>query len=255
LTRCAGFQVVGGRGPATVEGTVVDDDPLHPVALRVRRGQRGSSLIPIELVEGVSPTQRILYVRRPPSRTSRAAARVSALGPHGRRAARSTALSLAAAWKFGAPRASASARASVHAGRRQWPWIRRLIVGLGQGVIVFSLVTGTLVVAGSIMAGRFVRLCFRGARRLAPHVVRGAGEVVVAVRRTLRPAANGVWSLGRRYQRPDLYRQSARQLGNTNAATSAHVAMLPPQLRDGVDEAVGDGAVIAEAAPPKRAAS
>src|SRR5690348_10834980 len=75
LTRCEGFEVAGVRGLAVVESIVYDDDPLVPVAVRVRRGQRGQNgtrLIPIDAVEAICPVRRILYVRRPRSTASRA---------------------------------------------------------------------------------------------------------------------------------------------------------------------------------------
>jgi hypothetical protein len=239
LTRCDGFQVVGGRRPTTVEGTVVDDDPLQPVALRVRRGPRSGGLIPIELVEGVCPMERILYVRRPPSRASRAAAGVSALAPHGRRAARSTALSCVAAWRFGAPRAGASARASARAGRRQWPWIRRGIVAFAHGAIVFSLVTATLVAAGLIIAARIARYAWSEARLLVPYGVRAAGEFVAGVRRVLLPPTPAVWSVRQRDERLDL--------DGTHATP-----ILAPELGDGVREVGDDGRLVTEARRGRR---
>src|SRR6185437_1521902 len=67
LPRCDGFEVVGGRRSAVVESAVFDEDPLHPVGLRVRIGNKRRRLIPIDAVEAVCPLRRLLYVRRRPS--------------------------------------------------------------------------------------------------------------------------------------------------------------------------------------------
>jgi hypothetical protein len=176
LTRCDGFRVAGSRGSAVVEGTVFDEDPRYPVALRVRRGQKGTRLIPIDAVEAVCPIERVLYVRRRPSAASRAAVGISALGPRGRHAARRTGVGVATAWRFGAPRARAASHATAVAARRQWPSLRRGAVLVAQGAYVSALVLQALVVAASIAAVRLARYGFRAARRLAPR----AGRLVSA---------------------------------------------------------------------------
>src|SRR5438477_2961669 len=157
LTRCDGFRVAGTRGLATVEGTVFDDDPLHPVALRVRRGAKGTRLISIDAVEAVCPIERVLYLRRRPSAASRAAVGISALGPHGRRAARRTGGGVARAWRFGAPRARAASRATAAAARRKWPAVVQGAVFVVQGAYVLALVLQALVVAAAVAAGRLIR--------------------------------------------------------------------------------------------------
>jgi hypothetical protein len=193
LRRCDGFQVIGGRRRATVERTLFDDDPLHPVALRVRRGQRGSRLIPIEAIDAVCPTQRILYVRRRPSAASRAFTVVSALGPHGRRVARKTALSLATLWRIGAPRARATTRAGIGAAcagigaaRRQWPVVQRGFVVVAEATVVLALTVQALVVWASIAGARVLRICFLAACRLAPRGARIVGGSFTLARRALR---------------------------------------------------------------------
>jgi hypothetical protein len=186
LRRCDGFEVVGGRRRATVERTLFDDDPLHPVALRVRRGQRGSALIPIEAVDAVCPTQRILYVRRRPSAASRAFTVVSALGPHGRRVARETALSLATLWRIGAPRARATTRAGIGAARRRWPVVQRGFVVVAEATVVLALTVQALVVSASIAGARVLRICFLAACRLAPRGARIVGGSFTLARRALR---------------------------------------------------------------------
>jgi hypothetical protein len=157
LTRCDGFEVAGVRGPAVVEGTVFDEDPLHPVALRVRRGQQGrggTRLIPVDAVEAVCPVRRILYVRRPRSAASRAAGSISALGPHGRRATQRTSHGVAAAWRYSAPRAVAAGRAGGAAAQRRWPSVRRALVTCGQVVVVLALILQALLVAGAVAVWR-----------------------------------------------------------------------------------------------------
>lgn len=152
LTRCEGFRVSGVRGEAVVEGAVYDEDPLEPVALRVRRGQHGQSktrLVPVDAVEAICPVRRTLYVRRPRSAASRAAGGISALGPHGRRATRRTSQGMAAAWRYSAPRAAAAGRAGGTAARAQWPWIRRVLAACAQTAVVLALVLCALVVAAA----------------------------------------------------------------------------------------------------------
>jgi hypothetical protein len=152
LTRCEGFRVSGVRGEAVVEGVVYDEDPLEPVALRVRRGQHNRArtrLLPVDAVEAVCPVQRILYVRRPRSAASRAVGGVSSLGPHGRRATQRTSQGMAAAWRYSAPRAAAASRAGGAAARAQWPWIRRVLAACAQTVYVLGLVLYALVLTGA----------------------------------------------------------------------------------------------------------
>jgi len=164
LTRCEGFQVVGVRGHAVVEGAVYDEDPLHPVALRVRRGQHGqngSKLMAIEAVEAICPVRKILYVRRPRSTASRAVGGISALGPHGRRATQRTSQGMAAAWRYGAPRAVAAGRVGAATARAQWPWIRRALVAFAQAVVVLALMLQTLLVAGAGAMRRHAPDAFR----------------------------------------------------------------------------------------------
>src|SRR5262249_31604362 len=152
LTRCDGFRVVGARKPAKVERSVFDDDPRRPVALRARREPRGTiTLIPVEMVEGVDPIQRVLYVRCPASAASRAAPRVSALGPHARRAARRTGISLASGWKFASPRVAAGASSAVAVTRRHWPSLRRGLGAVGRGALQVLQMTATLVIWGLII--------------------------------------------------------------------------------------------------------
>jgi hypothetical protein len=152
----------------------------------VRRGQRGSTLVPIELVEAVSPTERILYLRRRPSAASRAAVGISALGPYGRRAGRRTAIVLVALWRITVPYAHATARAAVSASRRSRPHVQRGILAIAQGAILLALMLQALVVAASIAGARFLRFCFLAACRLSPHGARFAGGSVALARRALR---------------------------------------------------------------------
>jgi len=168
LTRCDGFAVAGVRGPAVVEGTVFDEDPLQPVALRVRRGQHGSRLIPIDAVEAVCPMRRVLYVRRPRSAASRAVGGLSALGPHGRHATRKTSQSVAAAWRYSAPRAVAAGVAGGAAARRQWPWVRRTLVTCVQAAVVFVLMIQALLVWAGVSLARGIRVAVVATRRHAP---------------------------------------------------------------------------------------
>jgi len=152
----------------------------------VRRGQRGSTLVPIELVEAVSPTERILYLQRKPSAASRAAVGISALGTYGRRAGRRTAIVLVALWRIAVPYARSTARATVSASRRNWPHVRRGILAVAQGAILLALMLQALVVAASIAGARFLRFCFLAACRLAPRGARFAGGSVALARRALR---------------------------------------------------------------------
>jgi hypothetical protein len=158
LTRCDGFEIAGSRGPAIVEGTVFDDDPLHPIALRVRRGQKSRRLIPIDSVEAVCPIERVLYVRRRASVASRAAVRTGA--------------GVATAWQFGAPRARAASRATAVAARSRWPSVQRAAVGAAQAVCFAAVVLQALVVAGLVGGARLVLHGIRVVRRVAPHGAR-----------------------------------------------------------------------------------
>jgi hypothetical protein len=187
LTRCDGFRVVGGRKPAKVERSVFDDDPRRPVALRVLREPHGTTaLIPVEMVEGVDPIQRVLYVRRPASAASRAATHVTALGPHGRRAAHRTGLSLAAGWKFTSPRLATAVRAAAAAARRRWPSVRRGLAAFGRGALQVAQMFVVLVIWGVVVCAGLVRLGFLAARSLVPRGARLAGGSVAFARRTLR---------------------------------------------------------------------
>jgi hypothetical protein len=152
----------------------------------VRRGQRGSTLVPIELVEAVTPTERILYLQRKPSAASRAAVGISALGRHGRRAGRRTAIVLVALWRIAVPYARSTARATARASRRSWPHVRRGIFAVAQGAILLALILQALLVAASIAGARFLRFCFLAACRLAPRGARFAGGSVTLARRALR---------------------------------------------------------------------
>ena len=90
VTRCDGFRVVVGRKQAgIVERTVFDDDPLSPVAFRIRRPQ-GTRLIPITELEAVEPLSRILYFHQRPGRGASAGRRLSAGAAQLRRSASGT---------------------------------------------------------------------------------------------------------------------------------------------------------------------
>jgi hypothetical protein len=165
LPRCDGFQVVGGRRSTVVAGAVFDDDPRHPVALRVRHGHNSRKLIPIDAVEAICPLGRVLYVRRRPSVAARAGVGFVALGAGVGRIARTAALVCAALWRFGAPRIRATALAAFGAGRAQWPSVRRGAVVAAETAFFLALVAAMLVASASIMAARLVRAGFRAARR------------------------------------------------------------------------------------------
>jgi hypothetical protein len=164
LPRCDGFQVVGRRRSTVVEGAVFDDDPRHPVALRVRRGHHGRKLIPIDAVEAVCPLGRGLYVRRRPSVAARAAAGVVALGTGIGRVARTAALVCAALWRFGAPRVRMTALTALSAGRAQWPSVRRGALVAGETAFFLALAAAMLVASASVMAARLLRLGVLAAR-------------------------------------------------------------------------------------------
>ena len=142
--------------------------------------------MPIELVEAVSPTERILYLQRKPSAASRAAVGISALARYGRRAGRRTAIVLVALWRIAVPHARSAARITVSASRRNWPHVRRGILAVAQGAILLALILQALVVAASIAGARFLRFCFLAACRLAPRGARFAGGSVALARRALR---------------------------------------------------------------------
>src|SRR5262249_36097232 len=186
LTRCDGFDVVGGRRPATVEHAVFDDDPLAPVALRVRRPRGGTTLIPIEMVEGVRPTQRILYVRRPRSAASRAAGHVSARAPDVRRGAPPPGRAAAASWRYAAPRAGGAGRATIVAARRQWPTVRQGAIFVAWGALLVAVACSSLVRRGAFAAYRFA------ANRLAPRGARVADSSLVVARRAFRYGAQSL---------------------------------------------------------------
>jgi hypothetical protein len=186
LPRSDGFEVVGGRRPAVVEHAVFDDDPLHPVALRVRRGHRGRMLIPIDAVEAVCPLARVLYVRRPPSVAARAGVGLVALGAGAGRVARTGGCVSAALWRAGAPRAQDGARATFGAARRRWPSVRRGAVVAGEVAFFLGLMLATVVASAVTMAGRLLRLAFRSARRHAPKIAALARTSSVSCGRGVR---------------------------------------------------------------------
>jgi hypothetical protein len=128
--------------------------------------RRGTKLVPIGAVEAVCPLRRVLYLRRRPSAPVRS---VSALAPHARRAARTTASTAAAMCAYGARRVRALARAGAGAAREQWPAVRQGGIAFGKATAVFAAAAAVFVAAASVAAARFVRLCYR---RLAPHAVR-----------------------------------------------------------------------------------
>ena len=183
LRRCDGFQVAGRRGLTTVARAVYDDDPLHPTALEVHRARRGTRLVPVEAVDAVCPLRRVLFLRRRPSPGARAVSGVSAAAPYGRRAARATTTSLSAMWAYGAPRASASARAGAAAAREQWPAVRGGSIAFGKATAAFAAFSAALVAAAAVAGARFMRGCYR---QLSPHAVRLAKTSVVLGRRAAR---------------------------------------------------------------------
>jgi len=185
LPRCDGFQVVGGRRSTVVEGAVFDDDPRHPVALRVRHGHNGRKLIPIDAVEAICPLGRVLYVRRRPSVAARARVGFMALGAGVGRVARTSALVCAALWRFGAPRIRATALAVFGAGRERWPSVRRGAFVAAETAFFLALVAAMLVASASIMAARLVQAGFRAARRYAPRGARAAQRSFTQSRRAV----------------------------------------------------------------------
>jgi hypothetical protein len=189
LPRCDGFQVVGGRRSTVVEGAVFDDDPRHPVALRVRHGHNGRKLIPIDAVEAVCPLGRVLYIRRRPSVAARAGVGVVALGAGIGRVARTAALLCAALWRFVTPRVRVTAHAALSAGRAQWPSVRRGVVVAGETAFFLALAAAMLVASASVMGGRLVRAGFRTARRYAPRGARAARRSFTQTRRVVAARA------------------------------------------------------------------
>jgi hypothetical protein len=185
LPRCDGFQVVGGRRSTVVEGAVFDDDPRHPVALRVRHGHNGRKLIPIDAVEAVCPLGRVLYVRRRPSVARRAGVGIVALGAGVGRAARTAALLSGALWRFGAPRARVATYAAVSAARAQWPSVRRGAVVAGETAFFVALATAMLLASASIVGARLLRAGFLAARRYAPRGTRAAQTSFMQARRVV----------------------------------------------------------------------
>jgi hypothetical protein len=165
LPRCDGFDVVGGRRPAVVERAVYDDDPLHPVGLRVRVGNKRRRLLPIDEVEAVCPLARTLYVRRPPSVTVRAG---SAVGTRAGRVVRTTGVASVSAWRAATPRARSAARAAHSAARRRWPAVRRGAAVAGEAAF-FALVTlAMFAVWLGTTAVRLLQLGARTTRRYSP---------------------------------------------------------------------------------------
>lgn len=164
LPRCDGFQVVGGRRSTVVEGAVFDDDPRHPVALRVRQGHNSRKLIPIDAVEAICPLGRVLYVRRRPSVAARTGTEFVALAAGVGRVARTAALASADLWRFGAPRIRATAHAAFSAGRAQWPSVRRGAVVAAETAFFLTLVAAMLVASASIIGARLLRAAFSAAQ-------------------------------------------------------------------------------------------
>jgi hypothetical protein len=202
LPRCDGFEVVGGRRQAVVEHAVFDDDPLHPVALRVRVGNKRRRLLPIDAVEAVCPLRRLLYVRRPPSVATRAG---NAVGVRAGRAARTTGYASVAAWRVGVPRARSAAQAAHSAARRHGPSVRRGAVLVGKGAYFVVVTAAMLAVAVVTMAGRFARFGVLTARRYAPTVAGLARRSIVVAHGNVRTGL-GVSLRGSRR-----LRQAARQ--------------------------------------------
>jgi hypothetical protein len=197
VTRCDGFRVVGLRRTATVERTIFADDPLQPFALRVRTARGKHKLIPLEAVEAVTPALQTLYVRRPASVARRAAVGVSALGPHGRRAARWSVASTGTLWRTSTPRARAAAaytastvRAatalSANGARAMWPHLRRWSAIAVDALVVLAILVGSGVVLIATASLRLVRFSILSTRRLAPRGVRLATETISLARRPLR---------------------------------------------------------------------
>jgi hypothetical protein len=168
LPRCDGFEVVGGRRSAVVEHAVFDDDPLHPVALRVRIGNKRRRLIPIDAVEAVCPLRRLLYVRRRPSVATRAGTGIVGAGARAGRVARTTRVASSAAWRAGAPRARSAAHAAHGAALRRWPAVRRGAVVAGEAGVFVALAAAMLVVSAATMGGRLLRFGVLTTRRYAP---------------------------------------------------------------------------------------
>jgi hypothetical protein len=203
LPRCAGFRVVGRRSLTTVESTVYDDDPLRPVALRVRRGQRGLRLLPVEAVEAVCPLERVLYLRRRPSR---AAAGLGRAGRYGRRAGRATGASLASVSRAGSRQAvRGSLAASRHAvrgsvatsryavrgsratavtARRHWPAARSVLALAAQTALALLVLAAAFAVSVVLAAARGLHAAFVVLRRNAPRALADAS--LVPARRPFR---------------------------------------------------------------------
>ncbi|HZO98265.1 MAG TPA: hypothetical protein VFB42_12925 [Gaiellaceae bacterium] len=186
LTRCDGFRVVGVRGRASVERPLFDDDPLRPVALRVRRSVGRSVLVPTDDVEAMCPRDRVIYVRRPATAAARAAAAAAlaaAAGAWVGRAAVLAGLRLAALWRIAAPVAAAAVRAAAAGARRRWPAVR-------HGLAAAARASAAALLGLSIVGARILRSGATGAsrcaRRLVPHGARLAGESVALARRAIR---------------------------------------------------------------------
>jgi hypothetical protein len=168
LPRCDGFEVVGARRIAVVEHAVFDDDPLHPVALRVRVGNKRRRLIPIDAVEAVCPLRRLLYVRRRPSVARRAGNRLVTARSGAGRVARTSRVASVALWRAGVPRARTAAQAAHGAARRRWPAVRRGAVLAREGCVFVAHTVALLVVAVAMMSARLLRFGVLTVRRYAP---------------------------------------------------------------------------------------
>ncbi|HEY3921465.1 MAG TPA: hypothetical protein VGL76_05065 [Gaiellaceae bacterium] len=136
VSRCDGFRVVVGRRDAgTVERTVFDEDPLSPVALRVRRPHGRSQLIPLSELEGIEPLTRVLYFHKRPGRGASAGRRLSAGTTQLRRGASRT--------RAGAMSSSQrTASLVVRNSRRHWPSLRSFLIAdarVALAVLVFCV--------------------------------------------------------------------------------------------------------------------
>jgi hypothetical protein len=203
LLRCAGFRVVGRRNLTSVESAVYDDDPHRPVALRIRRGHRGIRLVPVEAVEGVSPLERIIYLRR---RRSRTVAGLGAAARYGQRAGRASSSSVAMLSRSGSRQAlrgsrhairgsraaavvagrnaARGSRAAAVAARRRWPTVRHMLALAAQTALALAFLAVAFVVSLALAAAHALRATFVVLRRNAPRALADAS--LLPARRTFR---------------------------------------------------------------------
>jgi hypothetical protein len=161
LTRCKGFEVRGRGRVGRVEAILFDDDPLKPVALRVRSRLGAARTIAVEAIAATCPRERVLYAdrRRTIAPATRwIARRLAAVPVFG---VRTVASALTGLWVAIAPRLQLAARstatAAVAGARRSSPHVARGIRLAAEVACFAAAVVGELLVRVAIAAGRGLR--------------------------------------------------------------------------------------------------